>query len=152
VSLGLATVAAIAIVLLFAAALWAAALFWAYRDIRQRTSDRVMTAICLLVMALFFVPGLVLYVLIRPPKKLAVAQVQVTREQALRQALAGMPHCPGCERDVEEEYVACPWCGHRLKEECAHCSLPLPVSFVACPYCLADRESEPFRPRTRAPV
>ena len=142
-SLGFATVAAIAILLLVAAALWAAALFWTYRDVRQRTRDPVAVAVSLLLVALFFVPGLVMHVLIRPPTKLAAAQAQTTREEVLVQALRGIPHCPECERDVGEDYLFCPSCRARLKEECAHCSRLLPVSFVACPYCLAGRESGP---------
>jgi type IV pilus assembly protein PilB len=59
-----------------------------------------------------------------PDEVLRVVQVNVTA-----------PRCPGCQKEIAEEYAACPHCGHVLRARCGTCAKPLNTEWVTCPYC-----------------
>ena len=50
----------------YALVLWFSAVVWVYRDVRNRTSDPVSQLIAVLLVAVFNLPGLVVYLVIRP--------------------------------------------------------------------------------------
>jgi len=43
--------------------------------------------------------------------------------------------CSACGRDVQADFVACPFCGKALKAKCPSCGKQVQPEFVACPYC-----------------
>jgi hypothetical protein len=45
------------------------------------------------------------------------------------------PHCPVCLSEVEAEYLVCPVCTTRLREQCPSCDSALDPLWQACPYC-----------------
>ena len=51
--------------------LWISTVMWTYRDIQARTSDRSVHAICTLLVAVFNIPGLALYLMLRPQQTLS---------------------------------------------------------------------------------
>ncbi|MEJ5203453.1 MAG: hypothetical protein WHV66_14605, partial [Anaerolineales bacterium] len=54
----------------FIAALWFSLVIWTYRDIRQRARDPLARILAILVVAVLFLPGIVIYLILRPPRTL----------------------------------------------------------------------------------
>jgi Double zinc ribbon len=133
-----------AVVITYVVVLWAAGLIWVYRDIRDRTRDPFYQAISVFVVLAFNLPGLWLYLILRPKLTLAEAYERTLEEEALLQELEDQKGCPTCHRRVLDDYIVCPSCTTQLKEPCPRCAKPLSYSWVACPYCANLR-----RPRGR---
>src|SRR3954453_17826693 len=53
--------------------LWVAALVWAYRDIASRTRDTFTQTVSLILVLVFNLPGLLLYLILRPKDTLTDA-------------------------------------------------------------------------------
>jgi len=64
---------------------------------------------------------------------------KTTYEEALRVTHSdhgGTHSCPACERIVESDMIACPWCGTNLdRGHCSNCSRSLEPDWKLCPYC-----------------
>jgi type IV pilus assembly protein PilB len=64
---------------------------------------------------------------------------QTTFEEAVRVTHAdhaGGSSCPVCERPVESDMVACPWCAATLdRGQCQNCSRNLDADWRICPWC-----------------
>ena len=52
----------------FIAALWLSLVLWTVRDIRARTPDRRTQVLAVVVVVLLNLPGLLIYLLLRPPR------------------------------------------------------------------------------------
>jgi len=133
-----------AVVITYIVVLWIAGLIWVYRDIRDRSRDPFYHAIAVFMVLAFNLPGLWLYLILRPKLTLADAYERTLEEEALLQDLEDQKGCPTCHRRVLDEYIVCPSCTTQLKEPCPNCTRPLSYSWVACPYCATLR-----RTRTR---
>jgi hypothetical protein len=119
----------------FLVALWLSLIFWAYRDIQTRTSDRMMRILALLVVTILFLPGVVVYLILRPSRTLEEEYQMTLEEEALLQAVESSHHCPGCSRRVDEIWMVCPDCHTRLKKTCHHCTKRMELHWNLCPYC-----------------
>jgi len=131
----IALVAAILIAYVFI--LWLGTIFWVYRDIRERTRDGWSHAISVALVALLTLPGLILYLMIRPRDTLLEAYERRLETEAL---IGDMPErriCPGCQRPARPDYLVCPHCRTGLRQACKSCHKPLELTWVACPYCAA---------------
>jgi type IV pilus assembly protein PilB len=49
--------------------------------------------------------------------------------------------CSRCGRALEEDFLACPYCGNRITELCQNCQKPLMPEWVICPYCCQPKAS-----------
>jgi len=119
----------------FLVALWASLIFWTFRDIRGRTADNMLRLFGVLVVAILFLPGILIYLVIRPTRTLEEEYQQTLEEEALLQAIESTHHCPGCSRRVDEKWMVCPDCQTRLKKTCHHCSKLMELHWNICPYC-----------------
>lgn len=128
-----------AIVLL--AALWLALIVWTYRDMRSRSRDTIAQIGSAILVALLLVPGLIIYLLIRPRETLSEAYERSLEEEALLQEIEEKPTCPGCGQRVQTAWQACPHCFTRLKKPCIHCHQMLELSWQVCPYCTTQQRS-----------
>jgi RNA polymerase subunit RPABC4/transcription elongation factor Spt4 len=115
--------------------LWLSAVVWTFRDIRDRTRDPFFQAVSVFVVLVFNLPGLWLYLILRPPQTLAESYARSLEEEALLQELEDQKACPNCRRRVSDDFLVCPTCETQLKEACGACSRPLAYSWTACPYC-----------------
>src|SRR5438067_13414835 len=52
-------------------ALWIAAIWWTFRDIRSRTHDFLLQLAATLLVTVFSLPGLLIYFFLRPPRTLS---------------------------------------------------------------------------------
>lgn len=119
----------------FLAALWLSLVIWTYRDIRQRTRDRLARILAVLVVTVLFLPGLVIYWILRPARTLEDEYQQTLEEEALLQSIEESVLCPGCGRKVEADWMVCPSCHTKLRKQCHQCQRLLELSWNICPYC-----------------
>jgi len=119
----------------FLVALWLSLIIWTLRDIRARTRDRFMQILAVLIVALLFLPGIVVYLILRPHRTLDEEYQQTLEEEALLQAIEESQLCPGCSRRVKENWIVCPNCHTKLKKNCHQCGKLMDLAWHLCPYC-----------------
>jgi RNA polymerase subunit RPABC4/transcription elongation factor Spt4 len=119
----------------FAAALWLSLIIWTYRDIRRRSRDPLLRILAVLVVTILFLPGVLVYLILRPARTQEEEFQQTLEEEALLQSIEESSLCPGCGRRVNEDWVACPSCYTRLKKACHQCGKPIELAWNLCPYC-----------------
>jgi len=119
----------------FYVALTVSLMIWTFRDIRSRTRDIFAQLLATLLVLIFNLPGLLLYLILRPAETLAQAYERALEEEALLQDIAERQVCPGCSRRIETDYMICPWCHTRLKKACPSCGRLLHLRWNLCPYC-----------------
>lgn len=131
------TMFAIGFAAAFLAALWLSLIFWTSRDIRQRSRDRFIRILAVVVVALLSLPGFLIYLILRPARTLEEEYQHALEEEALLQAIEESALCPGCNRRVQPDWIACPSCNTVLKKTCKKCGRLLELPWNLCPYCAA---------------
>jgi RNA polymerase subunit RPABC4/transcription elongation factor Spt4 len=119
----------------FLAALWISLVIWTYRDVRTRTRDPLVQTLSTLLVAVLNLPGILVYLILRPPRTLEEEYQRTLEEEALLQALEDLPLCPGCERRVKDDWQVCPNCHTKLKKNCENCGRLMELPWNICPYC-----------------
>ncbi len=85
--------------------------------------------------AVLNLPGVLVYLILRPSRTLEEEYQHTLEEENLLQALEELPLCPGCERRVKDDWQVCPNCHTKLKKECHHCHRLMELPWNVCPYC-----------------
>ncbi|MCL4459507.1 MAG: zinc ribbon domain-containing protein [Chloroflexi bacterium] len=116
-------------------ALWFCLVVWTFRDIQKRTNDVLVQVLATLLVLLFNLPGLLLYIILRPSETLVEAYARSVEEEALLQNIEERQSCPQCKRHVEPDFLICPACQTELKRLCTNCGRLLDLSWKVCPYC-----------------
>lgn len=116
-------------------ATWFVLAIWAFRDIESRSKSVVTQVFSTLLVVMFWVPGLMLYWLLRPKETLDEAYQRSLEEEYLLQDLEEMPLCPTCNHFVEDEWQLCPHCNTQLREPCPSCNHLIDLRWDVCPYC-----------------
>jgi RNA polymerase subunit RPABC4/transcription elongation factor Spt4 len=119
----------------FIAALWLSLLVWTYRDVRRRARDLLARTLAVLVVAVLFLPGIVIYLILRPPRTLEEEYQHTLEEEALLQSIEESSLCPGCGRRTRENWLICPNCHTRLRKTCHQCGKLMDLPWNLCPYC-----------------
>ncbi len=123
------------VVSVFITSLWIGMIVWTFRDIRARTRDVLVQLFMALLVAVLNVPGLLLYLLIRPRETLHEAYERALEQEALLQAIEEPLTCPACGETIEKDFVYCPYCHKVLKKVCTTCGRLLHLDWTLCPYC-----------------
>jgi RNA polymerase subunit RPABC4/transcription elongation factor Spt4 len=116
-------------------ALYAGLIIWTFRDIHARSRDVLGQIMATLLVAVFTLPGLLIYVLVRPRTTLADTYERDLAEEALLKDLEQKRACPKCQRRVEADFIVCPNCKEQLKLRCISCERLLSPEWDICPYC-----------------
>jgi amino acid transporter len=119
----------------FIATLWLSLIIWTFRDIRRRSRDTLARILAVLVVAVLFLPGFLIYAILRPPKTLEEEYQQTLEEEALLQTIDDIPLCPGCGRRTKDNWIICPSCQTKLKKHCHSCNEIMELSWNICPFC-----------------
>ncbi len=119
----------------FLAALWLALVIWTWRDIRSRARDPLAQALAVLVVAALNLPGVLVYLILRPTRTLEEEYQRTLEEEALLASIEDQALCPGCERRIREDWQVCPNCHTKLKKSCLHCGKLMELPWNICPYC-----------------
>ncbi|MGH2613648.1 MAG: zinc ribbon domain-containing protein [Thermomicrobiales bacterium] len=125
----------LAIGIAYLIAVWFALVAWTFRDIESRSRSVFTQVFSTLLVVLFFAPGLILYLILRPKESLDQAFQRALEEEYLLQDLDDLPLCLGCQRAVEADFVLCPHCQTRLRGPCPACSRLIDLRWGVCPYC-----------------
>jgi RNA polymerase subunit RPABC4/transcription elongation factor Spt4 len=119
----------------FLAALWLALVVWTWRDIRNRARDPLAQVLAVLVVAVLNLPGVLVYLILRPAHTLEEDYQKTLEEEALLASIEDQSLCPGCERRVKDDWQVCPNCHTKLKKGCLSCGKLMELPWNICPYC-----------------
>jgi RNA polymerase subunit RPABC4/transcription elongation factor Spt4 len=120
-------------------ALWFVLVIWTFRDIETRSRSVITQIFSTLLVVLFFVPGVLLYLILRPKETLDFAFQRSLEEEYLLQDLEELPLCRSCQHYVEDDYMLCPHCQTQLRDACVACSRLVDLRWNVCPYCGAGQ-------------
>jgi hypothetical protein len=143
-----AAVVAAIIAVAYVAIMWIAALVWTYRDIAARTRDPFTQTVSVLTVLVFNLPGMFLYLILRPKDTIADRYDRQLEAEALLHEIQEQATCGSCRRRVRDEFMACPYCRSTLRIPCTSCSKALLARWVVCPYCGVDRAPVPSPARS----
>jgi hypothetical protein len=129
--------------------LWFALVVWTYRDIGSRSQSVVTQIFATLLSLLFFVPGSLLYLLMRPRATLDEAFQRSLEEEYLLQDIEETSLCASCQRQVSDDYILCPHCQTGLKQPCTSCNQLIKIGWPICPYCGSDQSEQAISIRER---
>jgi len=119
----------------FLAALWLSLILWTYRDIRSRVKDPLVRILAVLLVAVLFLPGIVVYLILRPARTMEDDYQHMLEEEALLQAIEERSACPGCGRHTAEDWQVCPNCYTKLRKKCHSCGELMKLPWSLCPFC-----------------
>lgn len=123
-------------------ALWFALIVWTFQDIQLRSRSVVAQIFSTLVVVLFFVPGVLIYMILRPRDTLDDAFQRSLEEEYLLQDLDELLLCPTCQHQVEADFSFCPHCRGALRAPCASCERLIDLRWDICPYCGEEQYPE----------
>ena len=151
--------AAIYVVVAYIVLIWLASAFWAYRDMRLRSSSAITPYVAALAIILFtpvfFLFGLLLYRIVRPKETISEVNDRVLAEEAMLAEVANHAQCANCSRPVHEDSIICPSCRNRLRRVCPNCEHLIELDWTLCAWCGKDFEraeapgTTPFMPSAR---
>lgn len=119
----------------FSLALWISTVIWVFRDVRARTRDFLLVLLALLLAVAMPFAGVLLYMLLRPRETLAEQYERSLEEEALLQEIEERSVCPSCHEHVDDDFLLCPNCSTRLKNQCSNCKKMMKLEWNICPYC-----------------
>jgi hypothetical protein len=124
------------VLLLVAAVLYLALIFWTFADARRRIDDPLLVA-CATLASFFPFIGTIVYLIVRPPEFLDDVRLRELEMTAAEARLANLDYhlCPHCDYEVQADYLRCPSCMRKLKERCYSCSKPIDPAWRICPFC-----------------
>lgn len=143
-------IAVVSILAAVGTALWISMIIWTYRDMRARSRDSFARVLAALVVGVLSVPGLLVYLILRPQETLAEQYERALEEEALLQEIEEKQVCSGCGHPIKDAWRICPYCHTKLKKSCQHCEQLLELPWTVCPYCEQPQLEE--RPQMRRPV
>lgn len=123
-------------------ALYIGLVVWTFRDIHSRSRDLFAHIMAVILVALFTLPGLVVYLLLRPQTTLTEEYERQLAEETMLRDLDEERFCPACERRIAPDFVICPHCHHQLRLRCVGCGRLLSPRWDVCPYCGLYREQD----------
>lgn len=127
-------------------ATWFVLIVWTYRDIESRSKNVVTQVFSTLLAVFFWVPGVLLYMLLRPKETLDEAYQKSLEEEYLLQDLQELPLCPNCNHFMHDDWQICPHCNTQLREGCHSCGKLVDLRWDLCPYCGVDQHEHGHAP------
>jgi RNA polymerase subunit RPABC4/transcription elongation factor Spt4 len=120
---------------LFAIVLWLAVIRWTWQDISRRTERPAYRLLAALLPVLLFLPGVLIYLVLRPKMTLDENYQFSLEEEALLQTLDEYRVCPACEKPIQANWTFCPVCQTRIRSKCSGCGELLIPEWAICPVC-----------------
>lgn len=122
-------------------ATWFVLAVWTYRDIEARSKNVATQIFSTILSVLFWIPGVLLYMMLRPKETLDEAYQRSLEEEYLLQDLQELPLCPTCNHFVHDDWQLCPHCNTQLREPCTKCHHLVDLRWDICPYCGQEQEA-----------
>lgn len=136
--------------------IWLALVYFTYSDARRRIADPMLVGVATLIAFVPFV-GTIIYLIVRPPEYLDDVREREIEMAAAEARLHNLEFllCPHCDAQVDKDFLRCPSCLRKLKDQCQSCAKPLDPDWRICPYCESEIPGvtpEPMRTRRRREV
>jgi RNA polymerase subunit RPABC4/transcription elongation factor Spt4 len=128
----------IGFVVAFTVIFWISLIVWTFRDIRSRSQDFLTQILATLLVAIFFIGGLFIYMILRPRQTLAEIYERQLEEESLLAEMTERQTCNNCHARVESDFQICPSCSQKLKRPCPKCERLLELRWAFCPYCATN--------------
>jgi RNA polymerase subunit RPABC4/transcription elongation factor Spt4 len=128
-------------------AVWIAMIVWTFRDARSRSRDIFTQVLSVTLVLVFNLPGLLLYMILRPRETLAEKYERELAGEAMLQDIEERQVCPVCHHKISADYLVCPNCHTKLHKKCDHCGRVLNLKWNVCPYC-GETQGTPVVGRT----
>jgi RNA polymerase subunit RPABC4/transcription elongation factor Spt4 len=135
----------IGFVVAFTVIFWLSLIIWTFRDIRSRTQDFLSQILATCLVAVFFIGGLFIYMILRPRQTLAEIYERQLEEESLLAEMTERQTCTNCHARVESDFQVCPSCGQKLKRPCPKCERLLELRWTFCPYCATNLAGGPMQ-------
>ncbi len=123
-----------------------ALVIWTFRDIRSRSRDILVQILATLLVIVFNIPGLMLYVIMRPKYSLDEAYEHALGQEAMLQDIEERYVCPSCKRKTDADFLLCPHCHAELRKRCSDCGRLINPYWDICPYCGQEQPVAPAGP------
>lgn len=133
----------------YVAALWLAVAWWMVRDVRRRTSSGLAALLTAALGVLVPVVGVAIYLVLRPGAGTSAEGLPEEEETPAIEDGAVRP-CPTCGRELEAEFVVCPYCRTQFARRCRACQRWLRLGWRICPYCAEEVGVPELRGQRRA--
>ncbi|MGH2507129.1 MAG: double zinc ribbon domain-containing protein [Ktedonobacteraceae bacterium] len=130
-------------VVTFLIVFWISLVVWTFRDVRARTQDFLTQVLATSLVAVFFVFGLFIYMILRPRQTLAEVYERQLEEESLLAEMTERQTCNNCHARIEGDFQVCPSCGQKLKRPCPKCERLLELRWTFCPYCASNMGGGP---------
>jgi hypothetical protein len=127
----------------FLVVLWLTLCLWTFRDIQSRTRDFIAQIFATLLVLFFNIPGVLLYILVRPKETLAQAYERSLQEEYMLQDLEEREICPTCRVKTQPDFMFCFNCRTRLRRECNNCNQLIKIKWANCPFCGTAQKVRP---------
>ncbi len=136
--------AVIYVIMAYIVLIWLASAYWAYRDMRLRSSSAFtpyIAALSIIIFTpIFFLFGLLVYRIVRPKETIGEVNERALAEEAMLAEVASHAQCANCSRPVHEEWIICPSCRNRLRRVCPNCEHLIELDWTLCAWCGKDFE------------
>ncbi|WP_022927713.1 double zinc ribbon domain-containing protein [Patulibacter americanus] len=141
------------LLVLFVVLIWLALVYYTWADARRRISDPILIGTATLAALVLPFAGTIIYMVVRPPEYLDDVRERELEMQAAEARLlqSGVLLCPHCEYQVQKDFLRCPSCLKKLRDQCTGCARPLDPEWRICPFCETEIPGRtPRRRRARA--
>ncbi len=119
----------------FLVVLWMTLCFWTFRDIQSRTRDIIAQIFATLLVFFFNIPGVLLYILVRPKETQVQTYERSLQEEYMLQDLEEREICATCRVKTQPDFLFCFNCRTRIRRECGGCGQLVKLKWASCPFC-----------------
>lgn len=121
--------------LLMIVVLWIFVTLWVWTDSGERTQNKFFRIIVTLFVVPFNIPGLLIYMMIRPPLTIDEMYWAELERRYLMYQTIDLDDCPKCGEGLMPGFNNCPACGLEIKTECSGCGVSVHKDYKFCPFC-----------------
>lgn len=114
---------------------WLFIIGWVWVDSGERTSKKGLRVGYVLLAVILFIPGLVIYLVIRPSETIEEIYWADLERRYLKYETADLGDCPKCGSQLFPGYVHCTNCGYTIKSRCPQCNLLVNKDHKYCEFC-----------------
>jgi hypothetical protein len=139
-------------VLLLFVIFWVVVIVWTWFDSSERSTKLFFRITSVLVVAIFNIPGLIMYILLRPKATIEEIYWADLERRYLKFETAELGDCPKCGCQLLPGFLVCPSCNFELRKKCPSCNSYNDKSWKYCPYCTVKvaTQVEEVKPTTQA--
>jgi hypothetical protein len=114
---------------------WFVVLYWVWLDSGDRTSNKIIRGLYVLLAALLNVIGLIIYLIIRPNQTIEEIYWADLERRYLKYETSQLGDCPECGTQLYPGFNFCPNCKYKLKKRCSRCEVLVDRKHKYCSNC-----------------